>query len=76
MAKTNRDILYLGLRYLIGTVVLMFVAPFGMYQAFKNSEHPLYIPVLIFGIICAAAAIALGFLSVKTITAAFFDESE
>jgi hypothetical protein len=54
----------------------MFVAPFGIYQAFKNSEHPLYIPVLVFGIICAVAAIALGFLSVKTITSAFFDKSE
>lgn len=54
----------------------MFVAPFVVYQAFKNTEHPLYIPVLIFGLICGIAAIALGFLGVKTITNAFFDKEK
>ncbi|MDA9273081.1 DUF6095 family protein [Flavobacteriaceae bacterium] len=72
MSKTNRDILYLGVRYLGITVLLMFVAPISLYEAFKNSTHPLYIPVLIFGILCAIAAIAMAFLSVKTIADAFF----
>ena len=72
MSKSNRDILYLGVRYLGITVLLMFVAPISLYEAFKNSTHPLYIPVLIFGILCAIAAIAMAFLSVKTIVDAFF----
>ena len=72
MSKTNRDILYLGVRYLGITVLLMFVAPISLYEAFKNSTHPLHIPVLIFGILCAIAAIAMAFLSVKTIVDAFF----
>lgn len=72
MSKTNRDILYLGVQYLGITVLLMFVAPISLYEAFKNSTHPLYIPVLIFGILCAIAAIAMAFLSVKTIVDAFF----
>ncbi len=72
MSKTNRDILYLGVRYLGITVLLMFVAPISLYEAFKNSTHPLYIPVLIFGVLCAIAAIAMAFLSVKTIVDAFF----
>lgn len=72
MSKTNRDILYLGVRYLGITVLLMFVAPISLYEAFKNSTHPLYIPVLIFGILCSIAAIAMAFLSVKTIVDAFF----
>ena len=72
MSKTNRDILYLGVRYLGITVLLMFVAPISLYEAFKNSTHLLYIPVLIFGILCAIAAIAMAFLSVKTIVDAFF----
>ena len=72
MSKTNRDILYLGVRYLGITVLLMFVAPISLYEAFKNSTHPLYIPVLIFGILCAIAAIAMAFLSVKTIVDDFF----
>tara|TARA_B110000459_G_C16373776_1_gene386565 strand:+ start:310 stop:537 length:228 start_codon:yes stop_codon:yes gene_type:complete len=74
VSKTNRDILYLGVRYLGITVLLMFVAPISLYEAFKNSTHPLYIPVLIFGILCAIAAIAMAFLSVKTIVDAFFNK--
>jgi hypothetical protein len=74
VSKTNRDILYLGVRYLGITVLLMFVAPISIYEAFKNSTHPLYIPVLIFGILCAVAAIAMAFLSVKTIVDAFFNK--
>jgi predicted exporter len=74
VSKTNRDILYLGVRYLGITVLLMFVAPISLYEAFKNSTHPLYIPVLIFGILCAVAAIAMAFLSVKTIVDAFFNK--
>jgi len=54
----------------------MFVAPFSIYQAFKNQEHPLYVPVLIFGIISAIAAISLGFLGVKTITDSFFNNNK
>tara|TARA_B110000259_G_C14017259_1_gene401772 strand:+ start:2273 stop:2440 length:168 start_codon:yes stop_codon:yes gene_type:complete len=54
----------------------MFIAPFSIYQAFKNQEHPLYIPVLFFGIICAIAAISLGFLGVKTITDSFFNKNK
>ena len=38
MSKTNRDILYLGVRYLGITVLLMFVAPISLYEAFK-AEH-------------------------------------
>ncbi|MFT6723101.1 MAG: putative membrane protein [Flavobacteriaceae bacterium] len=76
MARTDLNTLYLGLRYLLITVVLMFIAPFSIYQAFKNQEHPLYIPVLIFGIICAIAAISLGFLGVKTITDSFFNKDK
>ena len=76
MAPSNRDILYVGVRYLLITALLMFVAPFSLYEAFKNSDHPLYIPVLIFGIVCAVAAITMGFLAVKTITNAFFNNKE
>lgn len=74
MSKTNRDILYLGVRYLAITVLLMFIAPFSIYEAFKNATHPLYIPVLIFGILSAIAAIAMAFISVKTIVDAFFNK--
>lgn len=70
--RTDKNILLQGLRYLAFTVILMFAAPFAIYQAFKNQEHPLYIPVLIIGFILAIAAIAMGFYSIRTIVKSLF----
>lgn len=73
---TNKAMLLKGLRYLAFTVILMFSAPFAIYQAFKNEEHPLYLPVLILGCILALAAIGFGFYSIKTVVDAFFGKKE
>lgn len=62
-----------GIKTLLITLGLMFAAPFTIYEAFKNQEHPLYIPVLILGLILAILAIALGFKGIKKITDGFFD---
>jgi hypothetical protein len=51
----------------------MFIAPFIIWEAFKNKNHEYYIPVLILGIITAIGAIALGFYSLKTILRSIFD---
>lgn len=69
---TNKALLLKGLRYLGYTVFLMFAAPFAIYQAFRNQEHPLYLPVLILGILLALAAIGFGFYSIKTVVDAIF----
>ena len=69
---TNKPLLIKGLKYLAYTVLLMFSAPFAIYEAFKNQEHPLYWPVLIFGLILGVAAIGLGFWGIKTVVDAFF----
>ncbi len=70
--RTNKDLLVKGLRLLGYTVLLMFLAPFTIHQAFKNQEHPLYLPVLIFGMILALGAILLGFYGIKTIVHSMF----
>ncbi|WP_097046072.1 DUF6095 family protein [Flagellimonas pacifica] len=62
---TDKELLVKGLKFIGYTVALMFLAPFTIYQAFKNQEHPAYIPVLIIGIILAIAAIGLGFYTIK-----------
>ncbi len=54
------------------TVTLMFLAPFVIYQAFKNQEHAAYVPVLIIGLILALAAIAMGFYTIKVFMDALF----
>jgi formate hydrogenlyase subunit 3/multisubunit Na+/H+ antiporter MnhD subunit len=52
----------------------MFLAPVVLFQAFKNQEHPFYVPVLILGLILAIVAIALGFYSIKVFMDAIFGE--
>lgn len=69
---TNKPLLIKGLKYLAYTVALMFAAPFALYQAFKNQEHPLFLPVLILGLLLALAAIGFGFYGIKTIVDAIF----
>lgn len=70
--RTNRELLIKGIRFLSYTVVLMFLAPVVVWQAFKNQEHAFYIPVLVVGCILGIAAIAMGFISIKTIVDALF----
>jgi len=70
--RTNKDLLLKGLKYLAYTVALMFTAPVVLYQAFKNQDHPWYIPVLVVGAILALAAITMGFFSIKTVVDALF----
>ena len=69
---TDKDKLIQGLKRLAYTVLLMFSGPVVLYQAFKNQEHPWYIPVLIFGILLAAGAIVMGFWGIRTLVNALF----
>jgi len=70
--KTDRTTLIKGLKYLGFTVLLMFLAPGLVYQAFKNQENPFFWPVLILGLIFAIGAISLGFYGIKVLMEAFF----
>jgi hypothetical protein len=70
--RTNKDLMIRGLKFLAYTVALMFTAPVVLYQAFKNQDHPWFLPVLIVGGILALTAIAMGFYSIKTIVDALF----
>lgn len=74
--STNKQLLMKGVKYLIYTVGLMFLAPVVLYQAFKNQEHPLFIPVLVLGIILAIVAIGMGFYSIKKLMQALFDDTK
>ncbi|WP_372944989.1 DUF6095 family protein [Muriicola sp.] len=71
-SRTNKELLIKGLKYLAYTVALMFTAPVVLYQAFKNQDHPWFIPVLVVGSILALGAIGMGFFSIKTVVDAFF----
>lgn len=72
MKKTSKELFFKSLKYFSITALLMFLAPFIIYQAFKNQEHSYYLPVLIIGLIMAVAAIGLGFYSIKIILNSIF----
>lgn len=72
MKKTSKELFFKSLKYFSFTALLMFLAPFIIYQAFKNQEHSYYLPVLIIGLVMAVAAIGLGFYSIKIILSSIF----
>jgi hypothetical protein len=74
--KTNKELLIKGVKYLVYTLVLMFTAPIVLFQAFKNTEHSFYIPVLVLGVILAIAAIVLGFYSIKVLMEGIFTRNK
>lgn len=73
---TNKDVLAKGIKYLGYTVLLMFLAPIVLYQAFKNQENTLFIPVLIVGGLLAIGAIVLAFKGVNTIMKSMFGDKK
>ena len=60
-----------GLKWVMYAIVLAFIGPFVIMQAFKNGGHTWYWPVLIIGLIFSAGSIGLGFLGISGITSAF-----
>jgi len=72
--RTNKERLGKGIRFLAISLVLIFLGPSIIFSAFKNQEHPLYIPVLIIGIIIAIGAMVMIFLGIKKAVSAFFDD--
>lgn len=72
MRHTDKDLLARGIRTLIYTALLMFTAPVVLYQAYKNTGHQWFIPVLIVGITLSIAAVVLGFSGIKKIVDSVF----
>jgi len=70
--KTDRDLLIKGVKRLAYTMALMFLAPIVLYQAFKNQDHPWFLPVVVVGGLLAISAIGMGFYSIKTLLDALF----
>jgi uncharacterized protein with PQ loop repeat len=72
--KTNKERLAKGIKFLAISIILIFTGPSIIYSAFNNQEHPLYLPVLIVGIIIAIGAMIMIFLGIKKTVSAFFDD--
>ena len=70
---TNNSVLSKGVKYLAGSLPLIFLGPVVITSAFKNENHPLYVYVLVLGIIIALAAMFLIFKGITTVLKSLFD---
>lgn len=70
--RTNKELLGKGLKLMAGSLVCMFAGPTIIHSAFKNQDKPLYIPVLILGLVVAAGAIILAFKGMRKIMNSIF----
>lgn len=70
---TNKTLLTKGIKYLAGALPLLFLGPVVITSAFKNEKHPLYVYVLILGILIALAAMFLIFKGINIVLKSLFD---
>ena len=70
----NKPLLIKGLKKMSLFLLCCFIGPVVVHQAFKNQEHPLYIPVLILGILFLLTAFYYGFAGIRTLVSALLGE--
>jgi Family of unknown function (DUF6095) len=73
--RTNKAILYQGLKKMMISLVLMFAGPTLFYIATTNKEKPLYIPLLIVSLLLCGSAIFFAFQGIKTIMDSMFKKN-
>ena len=71
---TNRKELARGLKYELGALPLLIIAPILITMGFKAIKQQNNYAWLIAGVLLAIGAIFLGFLGIKIILNAFFDK--
>lgn len=54
-----------SLRKILYFIVLCFVSPVIIMQAFKNKENVLFFPVLLFGILLSSIAVGIGLIGIN-----------
>jgi protein-S-isoprenylcysteine O-methyltransferase Ste14 len=63
----NTEKLKKGLLKMGTFILLCFISPVVIYQAFKNQDHPLFWIVLLIGICFSITAILYGFWAIRTL---------
>ena len=69
---TNKQMLMKGLKLMAGALPLTIIGPVVLFSTFKNQEHFLFIPILIFALFVMAGAIFLMFKGLSTIMKSIF----
>ena len=70
----NKIQLQKGLKLMSYFLVLCFVGPFMVHQAFQNKSHPLYYLVLTIGLLLLGLAFYFGFKGIRTLVTALLGE--
>lgn len=71
--RTNKTVLARGIKFIAGSLPLMFSGPVILFSSFKNQDHPLFIPVLILALALMLGSMYLIFKGLKIIMQALFD---
>lgn len=66
----DKPLLIKGLKKMSLFLLCCFIGPVVVHQAFKNQEHPLYIPVLMAGLLFLITAFYYGFTGIRTLVRA------
>lgn len=74
--KTDKKLLVEGIKILVFAVFTLFMGPILLSAAFASKDKPLYIPLLIVGILVSSSAIFLGFKGIKTIMKSLFNDNK
>jgi len=74
--NTDRSKLSKGVQRIGIAIPLMFVGPVIINSSFKNTNHPLYYPILILGILVCLFSMALFFKGLTTIVSGLFNDSD
>lgn len=69
---TDKNLLIKGLKKLGFSLLGLFSGPIIIYLAFSNSNKPLYIPLLVCGIIFSSLGVLYIFKGIKTILDSMF----
>lgn len=73
--RTDKNLLVKGIKKMGFSLVLMFIGPTLIHIAFTNKEKPLYIPLLVLGILGCIAAIYFVFMGINTILDSMFKKN-
>ncbi len=64
---TNKTILNHGFKFLAWALPMFFIGPTVINSSFKNTDHPLFIPIIGIGIIICILAVIFLFKGIRSI---------
>ncbi len=72
----DKNILNIGIKYIVWSLPMFFIGPTVINSAFKNQAHAMYIPILGLGIIICIVAVILVFKGLQTIMKSLFNDKK